>query len=103
MLVQSPQTARFGAMPRSAIDAGLADMVAPAAQLPAKVLAYFAHPMMAENRADPETRLRADALQAALEKVLILVRTQTGHDFSLYKKGTIYRRIQRRARCKKNE
>ncbi|MBW8721057.1 MAG: PAS domain-containing protein, partial [Polaromonas sp.] len=31
-----------------------------------------------------------------LEKVLVLVRNQTGHDFSLYKKGTLYRRIQRR-------
>ncbi len=96
VLVQSPETARFGAMPRSAIDAGLADMVAPAAQLPAKILAYFAHPMMAANRADEEAGLQADTLQTALEKVLILVRTQTGHDFSLYKKGTVYRRIQRR-------
>ena len=30
--------------------------------------------------------------QSALEKVFILLRTQTGHDFSLYKKSTIYRR-----------
>ena len=28
--------------------------------------------------------------------MLILLRTQTGHDFSLYKKNTIYRRIERR-------
>ena len=30
--------------------------------------------------------------QSALEKVFILLRAQTGHDFSLYKKSTIYRR-----------
>ena len=30
------------------------------------------------------------------EKVVILLRAQTGHDFSLYKKSTVYRRIERR-------
>lgn len=34
--------------------------------------------------------------QSALEKVIILLRTQTRHDFSSYKKNTIYRRIERR-------
>ena len=34
--------------------------------------------------------------QSALEKVLILLRAKTGHDFSLYKKNTVYRRIERR-------
>jgi len=34
--------------------------------------------------------------QSALEKVVILLRSQTGHDFSLYKKNMIYRRIERR-------
>ena len=34
--------------------------------------------------------------QSALEKAIILLRTHTGHDFSLYKKNTFYRRIERR-------
>jgi hypothetical protein len=34
--------------------------------------------------------------RSALEKVVILLRAKTGHDFSLYKKNTIYRRIERR-------
>ena len=34
--------------------------------------------------------------QSALEKILILLRAKTGHDFSLYKKNTVYRRIERR-------
>lgn len=37
-----------------------------------------------------------DKSQSALEKVIILLRSQTGHDFSLYKKTTIYRRVERR-------
>src|SRR5450759_4797588 len=34
--------------------------------------------------------------QSALEKIIILLRARTGNDFSLYKKNTIYRRIERR-------
>ena len=37
-----------------------------------------------------------DRAQSALEKVFILLRSHTGHDFSLYKRSTIYRRIERR-------
>ena len=80
-------------MPRSAIDAGLADVIAPVEELPAKINAYLHHvPLIAKPR-------RADRLyqaKSALEKVMILLRGQTGHDFSLYKKTTVYRRIERR-------
>ena len=34
--------------------------------------------------------------RGTLEKILILIRAHTGHDFSLYRKSTIYRRIERR-------
>src|ERR1039458_6630098 len=40
-LAQDPATAKFDAMPRSAVDAGLADIVAPVDELPAKILAYL--------------------------------------------------------------
>src|ERR1039457_4214171 len=39
-LVQDPVTAKFDSMPRSAIEAGLADFVAPAGELPGKLIAY---------------------------------------------------------------
>src|ERR1700722_14654484 len=35
-------------------------------------------------------------MESALEKAIILLRTHTGHDFSLYKKNSFYRRIERR-------
>ncbi len=41
VLVQEPASAKFDGMPRSAIDAGLADIVAPAEELPGKILAYL--------------------------------------------------------------
>ena len=92
VLVQDPATAKFDGMPRSAIDAGLADIVAPVDDLPGRILAYLKRTPLAHS---PELALE-DKTQSALEKAIILLRTHTGHDFSLYKKNTLYRRIERR-------
>ena len=92
VFVQTAESAKFDGMPRSAIAAGLADVVAPAEELPGRIIAYLAHvPGAAQREAVP-----ADRDLSALEKVVILLRTQTGQDFSLYKKSTIHRRIERR-------
>ena len=92
VLVQEPATAKFDGMPRSAIDAGLADIVAPADELPGKILAYLQRtPLIARTEVALE-----DKTQSALEKAVILLRAHTGHDFSLYKRNTLYRRIERR-------
>jgi two-component system CheB/CheR fusion protein len=92
VFVQSPASAKFDGMPRSAIDAGLADVVAPVEELPGRIIAYLKH---APQIARTDLPLEGKA-QSALEKVFILLRTRTGHDFSLYKKSTVYRRIERR-------
>ena len=92
VLVQEPATAKFDSMPRSAIDAGLADIVAPVDELPGKILAFLQRtPLAARTEAVLE-----DKAQSALEKVVILLRTHTGNDFSFYKRNTLYRRIERR-------
>lgn len=91
-LVQTPADAKFDGMPRSAIDAGLADIVAPAQELPEKILGYLKRIPAA---IPPGPVLEAGA-QSALEKIVILLRERTGNDFSLYKKNTVYRRIERR-------
>ncbi|GAB7025148.1 chemotaxis protein CheB [Geotalea toluenoxydans] len=91
-LVQEPASARFDSMPMSAIDAGLADIIAPAEELPGKIFAYLRHLLIIGK---PERPLE-EKDQSALEKVLILLRDRTGHDFSMYKKNTVYRRIERR-------
>jgi chemotaxis methyl-accepting protein methylase len=92
VFVQEPASAKFDGMPRSAIDAGLADVVAPVEALPGKIIAYLQHaPLIARPGLAQE-----DKAQSALEKIVILLRTQTGHDFSFYKKNTLYRRIERR-------
>ncbi len=92
VFVQDPATAKFDGMPRSAIDAGLADVVAPAEELGDRIIGYLHH---APHITRAETPLESKT-QGALEKIFILLRAQTGHDFSLYKRSTLYRRIERR-------
>ena len=92
VFIQDPASAKFDGMPRSAIDAGLADVVASVEDLPERILAYIRH----TPRAIRKDIILESKVQSALEKIFILLRAQTGHDFSLYKKSTVYRRIERR-------
>jgi len=92
VFVQTPSSAKFDGMPRSAIDAGLADIVAPVEELPDRIIAYLKH---ARQGLQSDMHME-DKAQSSLEKIFIILRAQTGHDFSLYKKTTVYRRIERR-------
>ena len=93
-VVQSPETAKFDAMPRSAIEAGLADMVASPDALWGHISAYLNHsPRGIPAVVEPIRELKS---QSGLEQIIILLRERSGNDFSLYKKNTIYRRIERR-------
>ncbi len=92
VLVQDPTTAKFDGMPRSAIDAGLADVVAPVDELPRKLIACLHR----RSPTSPQQESMPDSELSALEKTIILLRAQTGHDFSLYKQNTLFRRIERR-------
>ena len=91
--VQAPASAKFDGMPSSAIGAGLADVVAAAEELPARIVSYLQHTRglvskLALNPTEIDT--------SGLDKVVLLLRAHTGQDFSLYKKSTLYRRIERR-------
>jgi chemotaxis methyl-accepting protein methylase len=90
--VQEPATAKFDSMPRHAIEAGLADVIAPVEALPARIAAYLRHEPLVTNVGSAD-HVR---FQSALDKVMILLRSQTGQDFSLYKDSTVCRRIERR-------
>ncbi len=92
VFVQALSSAKFDGMPRSAIDAGLADVVAPVEELPVKILAWLKHLPSALKQEHP----LEEKVLSGLEKVVMLLRVHTGQDFSLYKKSTIYRRIERR-------
>jgi len=91
VLVQEPSSAKFDGMPRSAVDAVIADIVAPAEELPAKLIAYLK--FLPSVRIDQDIEIKN---KSNLDKIIILLREQSGHDFSLYKKNTLFRRIERR-------
>jgi two-component system, chemotaxis family, CheB/CheR fusion protein len=90
VLVQEPSTAQFDSMPRNAIDSVVADIVASPDDLPGRLLDFLNHIPVGSGK-DMEVRDKS-----ALEKIVLLLRTYTGNDFSLYKKNTMYRRIERR-------
>ncbi len=89
--MQEPETAKFDSMPRNAIETSLVDIVAPPEKLPSELINFLKHiPVVQSN-------LKVGASDtAALEKIIILLRTHTGNDFSLYKRNTVSRRIERR-------
>ncbi|SHJ27324.1 two-component system, chemotaxis family, CheB/CheR fusion protein [Hymenobacter daecheongensis DSM 21074] len=94
VMVQDPATAAYDSMPRSAIATEFVDYVLPAEQLPAKLLEYLSQPLM--SRPFRETAESVARPAHALQKIFTLIRAQTGHDFSFYKRNTVFRRIERR-------
>ena len=75
-MVQDPQSAKYDGMPRSALERGLADFVAPAEELPEKLLGYAKH--FLKRTATPSRRWNRKIL-SAFQKVLLLLRAKTGH------------------------
>jgi len=88
--VQDPESAKFNSMPLSCIDAGLADVVAPASDLPYEIINSFTMLAVSFNKMSEIKH------PSPMEKVIIILRSQTGHDFSQYKQNSISRRVERR-------
>ncbi|WP_313952649.1 chemotaxis protein CheB [Accumulibacter sp.] len=94
---QEPASAKFAGMPESVTRAGYASHVLPVEDIPTMLLAslrQLATGDESQTTADATTTPAATADDTSA--VLALLLAATGHDFSLYKKGTIGRRIARR-------
>ncbi|MEY2572854.1 MAG: two-component system, chemotaxis family, CheB/CheR fusion protein, partial [Verrucomicrobiota bacterium] len=114
-IAQDPDEAEHDSMPATAISTGMVDWVLPVGEMAPKLMEFVRN----ENRmklppedpeaADPEAKdpeapggetisdiTRSDDDELALRDVLIYLRTQTGHDFSHYKRATVLRRVARR-------
>jgi two-component system CheB/CheR fusion protein len=94
VVVQTPDSTEFDGMPRSAIATDMVDYQLAPAAMPAQLIAYAAMTSNALRASDPAAV--APRLESQLNKVFVLLRAQTGHDFSLYKPNTLVRRIERR-------
>ncbi len=92
VIAQDPEEARYDGMPNSAIQTGAVDMILPLADIP-DALDRFDRQMVTT----PRTAAAADDPSPDwLAGIIHLLRTRTPHDFSLYKSGTLQRRIKRR-------
>ena len=90
-IVQDPADAKYNSMPRHAMNSVMVDIVAPANELPARLVEVLKHVPEPGGKRDIAIKDKSE-----LEKIIILLRAYTGNDFSLYKKSTVYRRIERR-------
>ena len=93
VIVQDPEEAAFDGMPRSAIMSGGADLVLTVAKIPQALVRYGRQTYVKPGRADVRA---SDNVQEAFAGIIDLLAAKTPHDFSLYKQGTLQRRIERR-------
>ncbi len=92
-MAQNSESTEYDGMPRSAVATGLVDYVLPPTEMPAQLIAFVEHAFTNHTSVASTPGLRIDS---ALKKIFILLRAQTGHDFSDYKLNTISRRVERR-------
>ncbi|GFK93515.1 Chemotaxis protein methyltransferase Cher2 [Fundidesulfovibrio magnetotacticus] len=93
VMAQNPESTEYDGMPRNAIATGLVDFELPPAEMPAQIISYVAHAFGKPPRPGAAPLHKAES---AIKKIFVLLRVQTGHDFSMYKPSTIHRRIDRR-------
>jgi two-component system CheB/CheR fusion protein len=93
-MVQEPTTAKYDGMPQSAIAAGVASHILTVEQMPALLVKVTQLPNFLLGLTMP--RILPAAALSNLNQILMQVHKNTGHDFSLYKKSTLGRRIERR-------
>lgn len=91
-MVQEPATAKYDGMPQSAIAAGYATHILPVEEMPAALREILR--LSVYRQSIPA--IAPEQTQSSISRILLHLHSRTGHDFSLYKKSAIARRIERR-------
>ena len=92
-IVQDPLSAKFSGMPQSAIKAKLADYISVPEKMSAQLLKHIKKIDGTISLTIPKSNI---PLESQLKKILLMIRSHTGYDFSNYKTNTIIRRINKR-------
>ena len=90
VIAQEPSEAGYDGMPRSAIATGVVDAVLPVAAMPG-ALARGGPQAVPPSNGSSQVEQRD-----GLPDIIDLLRARTTHDFTLYKPGTLKRRVERR-------
>ena len=94
---QDPQSAKFDAMPHSAIRSGFVDAVLPPREIAREIRRIATHPYIRQPHKDGAEAERLTYEEADdLGRIFLSLKRNTGVDFSTYKHSTLNRRIQRR-------
>ena len=94
VVVQSPASCQFDAMPQSAIATGACHLILPPAEMPAVIREHAAHPLPLASDAPQQPEIPGNADDYA--EIFDLLQHEYQLDFSRYKMGTVGRRIRRR-------
>lgn len=91
--VQEPKEAGYDGMPRNAIITGLADYVLPVEDIADKLVE---HSRSLRKSFAEDGEIVPEVPRDLVPTIVELLRETTAHDFTLYKRGTLKRRIERR-------
>lgn len=92
VMAQSPESAEFDQMPRSAIDTGLVDYILAPEKMPDSLITYVGQPYLRSSDTTPFAEDSATQIAPILE----LLRGYSRYDFRCYRNKMLVRRIQRR-------
>jgi two-component system CheB/CheR fusion protein len=92
---QTPGSAKYDGMPRSAIDSGCVDFILPPKEMAKELRRIHNHPYVGLEP-EPERPEPAPPETGDFARILDHLRAASGVDFSQYKPNTIHRRVLRR-------
>jgi len=93
VIAQDPLEAQYDGMPRKAIASGGVDLILPLSRIGDALIQHaIGEPAPTEPAAAPPADEAADGFDGIID----LLKARTAHDFSLYKPGTLRRRVARR-------
>lgn len=95
VIAQDPAEAAYPGMPESAIAAGVDVQVLPTARMVAALEAFWSMPEQPQNPEQPE-RHPEEPMGTRFDDLLAYVADHSVQDISLYKRGTLERRVVRR-------
>ena len=91
-IVQTPDSAKFNGMPKSAIATGLADYILPPKDISGEILHYSKYRTIIKP--EQENDILTD--EESLARIYAILKKSKGIDFTHYKRTTVLRRIERR-------
>ena len=96
VFAQDEKTSKYNDMPLNAIATGSVDFILPPSKIVAELLRISRHPYLTLPKVEETAAAPVPEGEDDLKRILFMIRTVTGVDFTFYKRPTILRRMMRR-------